>query len=234
MLLDQQRRGGCGRIAVISRNETFGRLLRAILDEWYYDVGCDGTGCDLVLVERGLDAPADAGRIVWLSPMPLGAEPHLELPLSLVELYHYLEQLFFPVPRRHIRLRLNQPVDINVRDMWLVGTILSLSDRGARVACPAMLPRGEPLTLDFKLGWYPLRLTGEVIYDVPAGDGQGKELPQAGLMLRSVRPSLRKALRNFIQRSYVERACAQIGTGFDNPSMSWFDLADNPWADLSG
>ena len=234
MLLDQQRRGGGGRIAVISRNDTFARLLRAILEEWFYVVESAGEGCDLALVERGLNAPADAGQIVWLSPMPLGAEPHLELPLSLVELYHYLEQLFFPQPRRHIRLRLNQPVDINVRGMWLVGTVVSLSDRGARVACPAMLPRGEPLTLDFKLGCYPLRLTGEVIYDIPAGDGQGKEFPQAGLMLRSIRPPLRKALRDFIQRSYVERACTRVGTGFDDPSLSWFDLVDNPWADLSG
>ena len=188
----------------------------------------------MVLVERGLAAPQDARRVVWLSPMPLGAEPHLEVPLSLIELYHYLEKLFFPKPRHHIRLPLEQPVDLNVRGAWLVGGLLSVSDRGARVTCPARLPRGEPLQLDFELDGYPLRLAAEVIYEIPAGDGSGREDPQAGLIFRPPRPALRLALRHFIENSFVARACARTGIVGNDPSLSWLKLVPDPWEGLEG
>ena len=233
MLLERARPGSGGQVTVMTRNQTFGRLLEAILGSWQLGAGAEAASSDVVLVERGLAAPQDARRVVWLSPMPLGAEPHLEVPLSLTELYHYLEKLFFPQPRHHIRLPLEQSVDLNVRGVWLVGRLLSVSDRGARIACPARLPRGESLQLDFKLDGYPLRLTAEVIYEVPAGDGSGREHPQAGLLFRPLRPVLRLALRHFIERTFVERACAQTGIAENDPGLSWLNLVPNPWVDLA-
>lgn len=229
----EQRPGGSGQVAVLTRNATFNRLMQAILEDWHFATETAAAIPDILLLERGLDVPADTRQVIWLTPLPLGEEPHLEVPLSLNELYHHLEQRFFPQPRHHIRLPLNQPIDLNVRGVWLVGTLLSLSDRGARVACPALLPKPEPLILDFKLDSYPLRLTAEVLYDIPAGDSSGREHPQAGLLFKSVRPVLRQALRDFIERSFVERACAKTGIAGNDPSLSWLSLVKNPWAALS-
>jgi hypothetical protein len=233
MLLDQTRPGAGGRVAILTRNPALNRVLAAILEEWHYLPVDSAAECDILLIERGLTLPAGVPRVLWLTPMPVGAEPHLLLPFSLVDLYHYLEPVFFAAPRRHIRLTLNQPVDLNVRGVWLVGRLLSLSDRGARIACPATLPKGENVILDFKVGGYPLRTTAEVLYDVPAGDTQGREQPQAGLMLNSFKPGQREALRRFIARSYVEQACARTGIDINDPGLSWFDLVKNPWGELA-
>jgi hypothetical protein len=233
MLLERARPGAGGRVAVLTRNPTFGRLLEAVLEDWHLGAGAEAATSDVVLVERGLAAPQDTRRVVWLAPMPLSAELHLEVPLSLTELYHYLEKLFFPQPRHHIRLPLEQSVDLNVRGTWLVGRLLSISDRGARIACPALLPKGESLHLDFKLDGYPLRLAAEVIYAVPASDGSDREHPQAGLLFRPLRPVLRLALRHFIERSFIERARARTGIAENDASLSWISLVANPWGDLA-
>jgi hypothetical protein len=219
---------------VLTRNPDFTRILEAILAEWHFRAEADADANEVALVERGLTAPKDARQVVWLSPMPLAAEPYLEVPLSLTELYHYLEKHFYRQPRQHIRLPFDQSLDLNVRGVWLVGRLRSISDRGARITCPALLPKGEPLQLDFKLEGYPLRLSAEVIYDIPASDGPGREHPQAGLIFRSLRPAVRLALCQFIERSFVERACARTGIAGNDPSLSWFKLAANPWLELSG
>jgi hypothetical protein len=233
-MLLEQRVGGGGRVSVVTRNPKFNRLLQAILEEWHFISESDAASVEIMLLERGLPMPAGAQQVVWLTPMPLDDEPHLEVPLSLTELYHHLEQRFFPQPRHHIRLPLDQPLDLNVRGVWLVGRMLSLSDRGARISSPAHLPRGERLQLDFQLERHSLRLTGEVLYEIPAGDIPGREQPQVGLLFRPPKPALRMALRHFIERSFVESACKNTGIAFSDPSVSWFNLVKNSWKELSG
>ena len=114
----------------------------------------------------------------------------------------------------------------------VVGRMLSISDRGARVTCPAMLPKGEQLQLDFKLENYPLRVSAEVLYDVPAGDGSGREYPQAGLVFLPLKPALRQALRRFIERSFVDHGCAKSGVAPNDQCLSWLDLNQTNWATL--
>ena len=230
MLLDQ--RAGGGRVSVATRNDRFSRLLQAILAEWHFLSEEDAASLDILLLERGLPVPPGMEQVIWLTPLPLGEEPHLEVPLSLTELYHLLERRFFPQPRHHIRLPLDLPVDLNVRGVWLVGRLLSISDRGARVSSPALLPKGERLNMDFKLDNYPLRLTAEVLYDIPAGDVAGRETPQAGLLFRPLRPALRLALRQFIERRFVETAASKVGIAMNDPCLSWLTLTQNPWRTL--
>lgn len=233
-MLLEQRPGGGGLVSVLTRNPKFNRLLQAILEDWHFITEADAASVEILLLERGVPVPAGAHQVIWLTPLPLDAEPYLEVPLSLTELYHYLELQFFPQPRHHVRLSLDQPIDVNVRGVWLVGRLLSLSDRGARITCPALLPKRERLLLDIRLEGFPLRLTGEVLYDIPAGDVSGREQPQAGLLFKPSKPALRDALRHYIERSFVERACKKTGIAPSDPSLSWFSLVRNPWAELSG
>jgi hypothetical protein len=233
-MLLEQRSGGGGRVSVLTRNQKFNLLLQTILEEWHFITGADAASVEILLLERGLPVPAGTQQVIWLTPMPLGAEPHLEVPLSLAELYHHLELLFFPQPRHHIRVQLDEPVDVNVRGVWLVGRLLSVSDRGARINCPALLPKREHLLLDLRLDGYPLRLTGEVLYEIPASEASGREQPQAGLLFKPPKPALRKALRHYIERRFVELACQKTGIAASDPSLSWFNLVRNPWGELSG
>lgn len=231
-MLLESRLGG-GRVSVRTRNQKFNRLLAAILEEWHFIGEANAANVEVLLLERGLQAPPGLRQVIWLTPLPLGDEPHLEVPLSLTELYHCLEMRFFPQPRHHIRLPLDQPLDLNVRGVWLVGRLLSLSDRGARVSCPASLPRGERLQLDFQLERHPLRLSAEVLYEIPPGDVPGREHPQTGLVFNAPSPALRTALRHFIERSFVEQACKKTGIAVNDPCLSWLSLVKNPWKELS-
>lgn len=233
MLLERARSVAGGQVTVLTRSPNFTRILEGILAEWHFRAAAAAVNNEVVLVERGLDAPQDAKRVVWLSPMPMAAEPYLEVPLSLTELYHYLEKQFFQQPRHHIRLPLDQPLDLNVRGVWLVARLRSISDRGARITCPVLLPRGESLQLDFKLEGYPLRLSAEVLYEIAPGDVSGREHPQAGLIFRPLRPAISVALRQFIEKSFVERACARTGIAGNDLSLSWFKLDPNPWGALN-
>ncbi len=232
MLLDA--RAGGGRVSVLTRNSRVNSLLQAVLEDWHFINEPDAACVDILLLERGLPVPDGRWEVIWLTPLPLGDEPHLEVPLSLTGLYHCLERRFFAQPRHHIRLTLNQPLDLNVRGVWLVGRLLSLSDRGARISCPAHLPKGERLQLDFQLERQFLRLTAEVLYDIPAGDVPGREQPQAGLLFKLPRPALRTALRHFIERSLVEQACKKTGISASDPSLSWFSLVRDPWGEFTG
>lgn len=233
-MLLEQRVGSGGRVSVVTRNPKFNRLLQTILEEWHFIGDADAAGVEILLLERGLPVPTGAQQVIWLTPMPLDADAYLEVPLSLTDLYHRLEQRFFVQPRHHIRLPLDLPLDLNLRGVWLVGRLLSISDRGARISSAAHLPRGEKLRLDFCLDRYPLRLAAEVLYEIPAGDSPGREQPQVGLLFKSPQPALRTALRQFIERSFVNQACAKIGVAASDPSLSWFNLVRNPWQDLPG
>jgi hypothetical protein len=230
-VLSDRPRLESGLVAVQTRNPLVTRLLEAILAEWQLSAH-ESAEARVTLVERGLPAPAGQ-EVIWLTPMPLGEQLHLELPLCLTELYHCLEQFFFPLPRRHIRLTTLVPVDLNVRSVWLVGRLLSLSDHGARIACPATLPKGEPVLLDFKLDNFPLRVQTEVLYEIPAGDTEGYKEPQAGLLFKPLNPDLRQALRHYIENSCLQRACALTGTSPHDPALSWFKVV-SPWAPLPG
>ena len=231
-MLLEQRAGGGGKVSVLTRNERFNRLLQAILEEWHFITDAGAASLDILLLERGLPAPEGAHHIVWLTPMPLGTEAHLEVPLSLTALYHLLEKQFFVEPRHHIRLPVDLPVDLNVRGVWLVGRMLSISDRGARITCPALLPKREQIQLDFKLENYPLRVSADVLYEIPAGDGSGREHPQAGLVFHSLKPALGQALRRFIERSFVDLGCSKSGISPIDPCLSWLDLNRTNWTTL--
>ena len=230
MLLDRPRHGN-GLVAVQTRNPTVSRLLEAILAEWQLRTASQDEA-RVVLVERGLPAP-EGKEVVWLTPLPMENQRHLGLPLCLAELYHCLEQFFFPMPRRHIRLETLVPVDLNVRGAWLVGRLLSISDQGARIACPAVLPKGEKLLLDLKLDNFPLRISGEVIYDIPPGDTERNREPQAGLMFTPLPDQTRQALRNYIENCCLQRACSTTGTLPTDPALSWFKSVASPWATLN-
>jgi hypothetical protein len=204
--------------------------LEAVLAEWQL-AAREPAEAGVFLVERGLPAP-EGQQVIWLTPMPLGEDLHLELPLSLTALYHCLEQIFFPLPRRHIRMVTAVPVDLNVRSVWLVGRLISLSDHGARIACPAVLPKGESILLDFKLDNFPLRLNGEVLYEIPPGDTESHKEPQAGLLFKPLAADLRQALRHYVEQCSLQRACAEAGISRHDPALSWFEQVASPWSGL--
>ena len=185
----------------------------------------------VVFVERGLDASAAPERLVWLSSMPTD-EPFLDVPISLTKLYHMLEEDFFPSPRRHIRVPMACEAYLQVHGAWLPVTLVSLSDRGGRFKCASELSRKQLTTLEMTLDRRNLRLPAEVLYTIPAGDTPGREDAQFGVLFKPLDEQICDALRLFIERTCVARACAVLELKMNDPSLSWIDVATDPWAGL--
>lgn len=233
MLLDQLHGSEPGRVVVRTREPALGRLLQAILTEWHYLTEPGPPERTVALVEAGLPAPAGVGHTLWLSRAAAGEQPGLAVPLSLSALYQFLQERFHSPPRRYLRLALNLPVKLDRATVCLDGCLLSLSERGGRIGCHAVLPVGEAWQLNVMLAGCLLRITADIIYLIPPGDLPGKELRQYGLLFKALRPELGRAVRRQVERTLLERACARTGMTSDDPVVDWFDTMANPWAGLT-
>lgn len=233
-MLEHVCTGGPGRVAVQTLIPAVKSLLQEILKEWHFCIEPGPADQTVALVEQGLAAPDGVRHTLWLAPRPFDTTSQLVLPLSLTALYHALQSWFFPAPRRYLRLALDQPAQLELRGARLDGRLLSLSERGGRVAVPVLLTNGEMLELTVELGGYLLQVAAQVIYTIPAGDLPGRQPPQAGLLFRPLPPELGEAIHHHVERSLVERACRQVGLASDDPALGWFDTVTEPWARLPG
>lgn len=216
-------------VAVVTRNLRFNTLLSSILADWKFFAVEDPSLAEVIFAERGIHLPSCAGRVVWLSPMPLGGELSLEIPISLTKLYHLLEAQLFPTPRRHIRVYMETAVDLKLEDEWVDGCLVSLSGRGGRITCEREMPRGQLLDLSARLGKKNLMISAEVLYCIPAGDSPGRLQPQIGVFFKQDNGNEFDMLRRFIERTCVERACAKEDIALTDPCLSWLDLPADPW-----
>jgi hypothetical protein len=216
-------------VAVVTRNQQFRRLLGSILADWKYTVVEDLAAAKIVFVERGLELPSSVGHVVWLTPMPLIEGSFLTVPISLTSLYYLLEVNFFPNPRRHIRVVMENEVDLQIENEWQEGSLISLSDRGGRIACAKEILRGQVLQIEVKLARKTLRIPAEVLYCIPAGDSSGRLQPQVGVLFKPSSDQECNMRRCFIEKTCVERACSREKIPLSALCLSWIDLLSDPW-----
>lgn len=222
-------------MTIMTRNAVVSKLLAAILETWKLVPTDELLPGGVVLIERGLLQPPSAGVVIWLSPMPLVDEVHVEVPIDLTVFFHQMEKVFFEMPRQHLRMSMpGHPVDLNARNGWVAGKMYSLSDRGARIAAPVHLAKGEPVHLDFFLGRQNMQIEGEVLYDIPEGDTPGREHAQVGVLFKLLPDPVRLVLRRHIERMTLKQACDRCGVSPASPSLSWFDRGTSPWSPPAG
>ncbi len=223
------KRTGVKQVAILTRNLQFNRLLRRILAEWRFLSVDDLSAAEVVFAERGLALPPHDDQVVWLTPMELSEESFLTVPISMTELYHLLESRFYTVPRRHIRVTMDEAVDLKIENDWLEGQLISLSDRGGRIVCAREIARGTLLHIEVTLAGKTLRIPAEVLYCVPAGDFAGRTQPQIGVLFRLLGDVDCDMLRRFIEKTCVVNACASEGIAINDPCVSWLDVPGDPW-----
>jgi len=211
-------------VAVITRNPKVTKLLTNILADWKFFAVEDLSTATVAFVERGVKLPDHNVQIVWLTPMPLEETDFLMLPISLSELYLILEAYFFPTPRRNIRVPMEMSIDLKIESEWLEGKLVSLSDRGGRLACDREICRGTELTLDVKLDDEILRIPSEVLYSIPAGDFPSRLQPQIGVLFKPANVEMFELLKRFIEKTCIVCACAREEISLDDPCLSWFAM----------
>jgi hypothetical protein len=228
MLLGEKR-SEIKQIAVTTRNQKFNRLLSRILVNWRYRTVDDLSAAMIVFAERGLALPPCDGQVIWLTPMPLSEGSFLAVPISLTDLYHLLEVNFYPVPRRHIRVTMDEAVDLKTENGWLEGRLVNLSDRGGRIACAQEMPRGTLLQIEVTLAGEALRIPSKVLYCVPGRDFSGRTQPQIGVLFNLPSDVEHDMLRRFIEKTCVVSACASEDIQLKDPCVSWLDVPGDPW-----
>ena len=216
------------KVAVLTRNMQFNKLLRRILVYWKFVTVEDPSEANIIIAERGIQLPAHEAQLIWLTSMPLREGRFLMVPLSLTELYHLLEAQMFPVPRRHIRVAMNAAVDLKLENEWFEGRLVSLSCRGGRIICPYEMPRGKMLHVEVTLGGRKLAIQSEVLYCIPAGDASSRLQPHVGVLFKSLEGCDLDMLRQFIEKTSVESACSREAILRTDPCMTWLDLSTNP------
>lgn len=221
-------------VAVITRNLKFNKLLSSILADWRFFAVEDLSAAKVIFAERGIELPAHNAQVIWLSPMPLSEENSLETPICLTTLYYLLEAHLFPTPRRHVRIAMEVDIDLKVEDDWYDGKLISLSDRGGRIACTPQMPRNKSLDVAVKLAGRVLRIPAKVLYYIPAGDFPGRSQPHIGVLFKSHDGHEFEVLRRFIEKTCIERACVREDIQRTDPCLSWLDVPEDPWKVSAG
>ena len=219
-------------VAVVTRNLQFRQLLSSILSEWKFFTVAELSEAIVVFAEHGVNLPGLTAELVWLSRQLLPGGRCLTMPISLTGLYKLLETEYFPTPRRHIRIVLEEQVNVRLDDAWQECRLVSLAERGGRITFRNELPRGTMLLLEMQIAGHMLQMPAEVLYSIPAGDLSCRALPQVGVLFRPADERVISALRNFIEKVCVESACAREGLSLDDPCLAWIDLVDDPWRDM--
>lgn len=220
-------------IAVVTHNLQFRQLLSSILSEWKFFTVAELNEARVVFAEDGVELPGLGPEVVWLSRQPLPKRRCLNIPISLTQLYKLLETEYFPTPRRHIRIALEEQVHVRLDDAWEECRLVSLAERGGRITFQKELPRGTMLQLEMQIAGKMLQLPAEVLYSIPAGDLSCRALPQVGVLFRPADDRIISVLRNFIEKVCVESACAREGLSLDDPCLDWIDFVDEPWREMS-
>lgn len=220
-------------VAVMTRSLQFKQLLSSILSDWKFFAVEDLAEARVVFAEHGIDLPDSAGDVVWLAGQPLSKGRFLTRPISLTSLYQLLETEYFPTPRRHIRIALDVPVKVCLKNVREECRLISLADRGGRIVCQDEILPGTMLQLDMHLGGKLLQLPAETLYSIPAGDASCRALPQVGILFRPEDNRVTGMLRRFIEKTCVESACAREGISPEDPCLGWIDFVDDPWQELS-
>lgn len=220
-------------VAVTTRNRQFKQLLSSILGEWKFFAVEDLAEASVVFAEYGTDLPELAAEVVWLAPQPLSAGRYLTIPISLSQLYTLLETEYFPTPRRHIRIAIEDRVKVCLDGDWQDCRMVSLAERGGRFVCQDELQRGTVLQLEMQVAGKLLQLPAEVLYSIPAGDSSCRSLPHVGVLFRPTDDRLITMLRRFIEKTCVESACAREGIALDDPCLRRVDFIDDPWREIT-
>jgi hypothetical protein len=89
------------------------------------------------------------------------------------------------------------------------------------------------LQLETNLAGKFLQLPAEVLYCLPAGDVLRSSRPQIGVLFKPTDDRVIDMLRCHIEKICVAAACAREGIPLNDPCLSWVDLIDDPWAEVT-
>lgn len=209
-------------VGLATRSEALHDFLAALLEEWGHLLLTFPDANAPLFAENGCSAGSGWAETLRLGPPESGQPAALDFPLSLERLWRTLESRFFEPPRVHIRIGVQMPIKLNIRNRAVDAMLVNLSDLGCRVDLPLELVRGEEPLLQLRLYKQTQIIQGKVFYVIP-----GNDFPefQVGIHFERIVPENRQLLRDFIVTQYLLRVREKIPAWTFNEGLIFFDLS---------
>jgi len=141
-------------------------FLTALLQEWGFSVStaCPEDPDELLLAEENCPRCAAHRKRIDLISSAYFDNDQVNMPIVLEHLWQLLEKYYHLPHRRHLRLAVDLPIYMNIRNREAAGRLSSLSPAGARLSLPRELAVGELFPIVLPLPQLTLALTANVIY----------------------------------------------------------------------
>jgi len=191
------------KIYLCIRNEGLSLFLAALLREWGFNVNmtCPESPNDLLLAEENCSRCADHRKRVDLISSAYIDNDHVNLPIVLEHLWRVLEKHYHLPPRHHLRLVVDYPITMTIRDVKQPGRLSSLSPAGARLTLPRELAIGELFPIVLPLPQQSLHLLAKVIYVTTFPDSDNRY--DAGVLFDRITSAEKVLLRDNILFSFL-------------------------------
>lgn len=206
-------------------NEGLRLFLAALLSEWGFTVStsCPEEPEDLLLTDESCSNCFDHAKRINLISSAYFDSDHINLPITLEQLWRVLEKSFHRPPRHHLRLVVDYPISMKIRGQEYSGQLGSLSPAGARLSLPRELAIGELFPVILPLPQRTLHLLGKVIYVTTFPDSDDRY--DAGILFERIEPEDKILLRDTIILTFFANIRNHLPRWAFEVGISHFDLS---------
>lgn len=198
-------------IHILIDNEPLQELLRALLTEWGYRLTYIAEENPLLIISEGIKPPAGFSHSLTFSHSHYQDRHRLEIPLTIETLYLALENHFHRTPRNHIRINMEWPLRVKVRDQQFKTHTVTVADRGIRFISPFELARKEELELSMECEDETYNLHAKVVYALSGKEIGRGDLIEIGAVCTPQSKEVRESIRSQIIGNYLKRVKPILG-----------------------
>lgn len=205
-------------------NEPFNQLIKALLLEWGYRLTDDPTESPLLLMSDTLERPPGFNHCLVFSSSHYQDRHRLEVPLTIENLYLALENHFHRTPRNHIRINLEWPIRVRVRNQQFDSVTVTIADRGIRFVSPFELMHEEEIEIHIERDSEVYDLHARAVYSIGGKEiGRGDHF-EVGAVCVPQSKEVRESIRSRIIGTYLRRVRPVLGSALFTEALRQLNL----------
>ncbi|WP_020677422.1 hypothetical protein [Geopsychrobacter electrodiphilus] len=187
-------------------------LLKALMREWGYHQTENPEEQSLLVISEGLPQPSGFQQVLTFHTSPSRNRQRLQIPLTIENLYLALESYFHREPRKHLRINIDWPIRVTVRDQQFLTHAVTVADCGIRFISPIDLDRREEMQILIEREDETYNLHAEVVYSIVGKEiGRGDKI-EVAVVCTPQSKEVRDSLRSRIIDNYLARVRPVLGS----------------------
>jgi|GEM_PF-1816818 len=205
-------------------NSALQAILEALLLEWGYQLTDATEPNALLIITEKLVPPEHFRHRLTLRASHYQGRNHLELPLTIENLYLAIENHFHRTPRNHIRIAAAWPIEVYANDQTFSATTITVADRGLRFVSPREFFLAEEMRIYLTSEDKVFELPSRVVYSLRGREiGRGEEI-QVGVVCLSKDRAIRDEIRSRIIGQYLKRVRPVLGSNLFAEALHQLNL----------